>query len=251
MRPSHGPLPHPPTELLSGATLFLDFDGTLVEFAHHPEAVVVSARLQALVRRLSERLLGRFAIISGRPADRIKSLFGDASFAIGGSHGLELSWPDGRTESGPPPAHLAEAAIAMDQLAQQNPGMLVERKPYSVALHFRVAPHLAETSRELAFALAQRTGLQMLAGNMVVELKAPTADKGSAVRAFMADGVMAGTRPVFIGDDITDEAGFAAVRDLGGAGILVGPPRTTSASYALGSVVETLDWLDVASEAAP
>jgi trehalose 6-phosphate phosphatase len=85
----------------------------------------------------------------------------------------------------------------------------------------------------------------------VVELKAPWADKGSAVRQFMADAGMSGTRPIFIGDDMTDEAGFLAAAELGGAGVLVGPARTTAASYALPDVARTLDWLEAAAAALP
>ncbi|RYG86714.1 MAG: trehalose-phosphatase, partial [Alphaproteobacteria bacterium] len=136
-------------------------------------------------------------------------------------------------------------------LANQHPGVLVERKPFGAALHYRMAPNAAEPCRDLALALAQRTGLHMQAGNMVFELKSPHADKGSAVRFFMAGDKMSGTRPIFIGDDITDEAGFAAVTKLGGVGVLVGSARTTAATYGLPDVTGTLAWLEAASAALP
>ena len=241
------PTPHtldlPPTDLLSGATLFLDFDGTLVEFANSPEAVVVGETLDTLIGRLVDQLAGRLAIISGRPAEQVSGLFGSASFAVAGSHGLEIRWPDGRLLSVPRPEQLTLVETEMDQLASQFPGVLVERKPFGAALHFRMAPHAEQACRELARSLEERTGLHLQAGNKVFELKAPWADKGSAVRFLMAGADMAGTRPIFIGDDITDEAGFTAVAELGGAGILVGDPRVTAATYRLPDVTATLAWL--------
>jgi trehalose 6-phosphate phosphatase len=248
MNPATATLPFPPANLLTGATLFLDFDGTLVDFAPSPDAVVVDARLGGLMQRLAERLQGRLAIISGRSVQQVHDLFGDVSFAVAGSHGLEMRWPDGRVLAVPRPDHLTTVEAEMDRFAFENPGVLVERKPFGAALHYRMAPQTAEACRTLACELERRTGLQLQAGNMVFELKAPWADKGSALRMFMADPEMEGTRPVFAGDDLTDEAGFAAASALGGAGILVGQPRSTAASYRLENVAETLTWLETASE---
>jgi trehalose 6-phosphate phosphatase len=240
------PLQNPPQNLLTHASLFLDFDGTLVDFAPRPEAVVVDLQLAGLVKRLTQRLDGRLAIISGRSAEQVYRLFGDVPFAVAGSHGLELRWPDGRTLDVPRPEYLADVEAEMDRLAAGHPGVLVERKPFGAALHFRMAPAAADACRELALSLEQRTGLHLQAGNMVFELRAPWADKGSALTFLMAGSDMSGTRPVFIGDDITDEAAFAAALRLGGAGILVGPPRETAAVYGLANVRETLDWLEAA-----
>jgi trehalose 6-phosphate phosphatase len=168
---------------------------------------------------------------------------------VAGSHGLELKWPDGRTLSLPRPGGLSEIEAEMDQLAREYPGVLVERKPFGAALHYRMAPHAADVCRILALSIAERTGLHVQAGNMVIELRAPSADKGTAVQEFMTGADMSGTCPIFIGDDFTDEAGFAAVSELGGAGILVGPVRATAARYALADVAATLAWLEAACEA--
>lgn len=249
MRPTDAPLQMPPEDLLRGASLFLDLDGTLVDFAPHPDAVVVDARLGALLWKLAEQLNGRMAMISGRSVDQVIALLGHPPFAIAGSHGLEMRWPNGRTLGVSRPERLSEVEAEMDLFAARHSGLLVERKPFSAALHYRMAPELKEQCRQLANDLEIRTGLQLQAGNMVYELKAPWADKGTALTFLMAGSDMTGARPIFIGDDITDEAGFVAAASLGGAGVLVGAPRRSAAIYRLDNVAATLAWLDAAVEA--
>ena len=251
MQPILVPSDTPPEDLLQGASLFLDLDGTLVDFALRPDAVVVDARLSALLRRLATRLNGRMAIISGRSVDQVIALLGHAPFAIAGSHGLEMRWPNGRSLSVPRPDSLAEVELELDLFAARHPGVLVERKPFGAALHYRKSPGLKEQCSRLATDLEARTGLQLQAGNMVYELRAPWADKGTALTFLMAGSDMTGARPVFIGDDITDEAGFIAAASLGGAGVLVGAPRRSAAIYSLDSVAATLAWLEAAVEALP
>ena len=134
----------------------------------------------------------------------------------------------------------------MELLRRQHSKILVERKPFGVALHYRQAPEAEQHCRALAMELANETGLQLQSGKMVLELKAPGADKGSALSLFMAGSEMSGTRPVFVGDDETDEAGFEAAARLGGAGVLVGPLRSSAAAFRLPDVESTLRWLETA-----
>jgi len=237
-------LPPPKADLLDGASLFLDFDGTLVGIESRPGDVVVGERLKQLMRRLSDRLDGRLAVISGRHSAQVNALFGGVAFAIAGSHGLELRTPDGGTMAAPPPPNLDRVEDEMERLKRRHPKVLVERKPFGVALHYRQAPEAEEACRVLASALEQETGLQLQRGKMVFELKAPWADKGTALSFFMAGQEMSGTRPVFVGDDHTDEAAFEAATRLSGAGVLVGPPRETAATYSLPDVDSTLRWLE-------
>jgi trehalose 6-phosphate phosphatase len=234
----------PPSNLLGGASLFLDFDGTLVGIEPRPDAVVVGERLKRLMARLSERLNGRLAVISGRPSADVNAMFGGVAFAIAGSHGLELRWPDGSTMAAPPPANLDMVESEMETLRLRHPMILIERKGFGVAVHYRLAPEAEQECRALAIALERETGLQLQPGKMVFELKAPWADKGSALSFLMAGREMSGTRPVFVGDDDTDEAAFEAAARLGGYGVLVGPARLTAASYALPDVDSTLRWLE-------
>ncbi|MHA6720101.1 trehalose-phosphatase [Sphingomonas sp. RS6] len=233
----------PPADLLEDASLFLDFDGTLVEIADRPDAVSVSPRLAALMHALDRRLDGRLALVSGRPADEIATLFGADLCTVVGSHGMEFRRPDGKREQAERPAGLADALAAMSALAADAPGVIVENKPLGAALHFRAAPDREGVCVALAERLARDHGLHLQHGKMMVEVRASGGDKGSAIRALTAEPRFADTRPVFIGDDLTDEPGFAAVAALGGAGILVGPERPTDARFRLEDVDAVLGWL--------
>jgi trehalose 6-phosphate phosphatase len=241
----------PPVDLLRGASLFLDFDGTLVEIVERPDAVQVDAALTMLMARLADKLQGRLAIISGRPRAEIDALFGDRRFAVGGSHGLELRWSDGRLDAPPPHPGFAPVIAEMRLLAAAHPGTMVEEKPFGVALHYRGAPAAEESCRALAEKLAAQAGLSLQHGKMVVELRLAGADKGSALDTFMAEPPMRGTFPVFVGDDLTDEHAFAAAARAGGHGIAVGASRPTAAHYRLPDVAATRAWLEAAADALP
>lgn len=241
------PVAPPPPGLLAGASLFLDFDGTLVELAERPDAVAVDARLHAVMRRLVDRLDGRIAVISGRPAGQVMALFGETRITVVGSHGMEFRYADGRTGLAERPRGLARAIAAMHALAARRPGVLVEDKPLGAALHFRQAPEAEAVCAALARDLVADRALQLQPGKMMVEVRAAGGDKGSAIRTLMAEPALIGTHPLFMGDDLTDEPGFAAAAELGGAGILVGPARATAARYGLNSVNAALAWLEAAS----
>lgn len=241
--------PAPPVDLLQGASLFLDFDGTLVELQDRPDAVEVSERLRALVARLVDRMEGRFALVSGRDASFLRERFAMPTLGVAGSHGLEIHLPDGRTLAPERPAVLDAIVAELRAFAGNRPGVLVEDKSLGSVLHYRQAPDAEQASHALARALAERHGLHVQTGKMMVEVRPNGADKGTAVRAIMAEPAMAGTRPVFIGDDDTDEAAFVAAQALDGAGILVGAERATAARWRLGGVAQTLAWLDAACPA--
>ena len=236
----------PPPDLLRDASLFLDFDGTLVELAERPDAVQIDARLTTLLRDLHERLDGRIALISGRSAAQVRVLLG-AEVPIVGSHGMEFMDSDGIVAPIDRPAALAEVENAMSRLAGSHPGALVEVKPLGVALHFRRCSSAEAACVSLASALAEIHELDLQPGKMMIEVRAGGGDKGTAIRLLMREPGMVGTRPVFMGDDLTDEPGFAAAAELGGAGILVGGPRESAALYRLDSVDDTLAWLEVAA----
>jgi trehalose 6-phosphate phosphatase len=236
----------PPPDLLQGASLFLDFDGTLVELAEHPEAVQVASRTVTLLDRLGDMLEGRLALISGRPVAQLRQWLA-APVTIVGSHGIEYDWRDGRAAAVTTPAALEDVRKAMEAWAAQQPGIVVEDKPLGIALHFRQRPGAEQACVALARDLAKRHGLQVQPGKMMIEVRVGGGDKGTALRTLMREPEMAGTRPVFMGDDHTDEPGFAAAAELGGAGVLVGPARATAASYRLDGVGSALEWLEAAA----
>lgn len=225
------PLPAPPPALMKGASVFLDFDGTLVPLTDVPEAVHVDADLHALLLQLHKALDGRLAIVSGRSIAVLRDLFGLGPFMLAGSHGLEFADPGAEPRA---PARLKavdDAQALLEDFIADKPGLLVERKTLSVGLHFRQAPQWEAQCRALADRIVAETGLFLQTGKMLYELRPGGADKGSAIRAMMQHSPLSAGIPLFIGDDVTDEDGFAAAVALGGNGILVGPARATFAQW--------------------
>ena len=236
-------LPTPPAALLDGAALFLDFDGTLIELADTPDSITVAPHLPRLLERLRERLGGRLALVSGRSIADLERYVPLPGIPFSGSHGLELRLGDGSHAPLHAPRGLDEVREQVRRFADVRGGLLVEDKPAGVALHFRLAPEAAKAAGDFMERLARDSGLVVQRGNMVVELRPPGADKGDAVRALMREDPFAGARPVFVGDDLTDEHAFAALAEMGGAGVLVGPMRETAALYRLPSVAGVAEWL--------
>jgi trehalose 6-phosphate phosphatase len=142
----------------------------------------------------------------------------------------------------PPHPGLNYARIKLDRLSDR-PGILLEDKRLGLAVHYRKAPEAEEAVLAACRSIAATTGLVLQLGRMVAELRTPGADKGDSVRAFMAEQPFAGSVPVFIGDDLTDEDGFTAAAALGGYGVLVGEERATSARHQLADVEAVLGWL--------
>lgn len=241
-------IPPPPLSLLDGAALFLDFDGTLVELAEAPDAISVPGELAGLIGHLAARLDGRLALVSGRALGDLDRHISCPGVAMSGSHGLELRLADGRVLPLARPEALDSAGEEIRRFAERGgEGLIVEEKPASVALHFRRAPEREAEVGALVEDLAARTGLVVQRGKMVAELRPAGADKGDALIALMREPGFAGARPLFMGDDLTDEHAFEAAAALGGAGVLVGPERETAARYRLAGVAEVEQWLRAAA----
>jgi trehalose 6-phosphate phosphatase len=240
-------LMRPPVEI-ERLALFLDMDGVLAPLAATPDAVKPVSRRTEVLKRLHQGLGGRLAIISGRTLREIDRISGTTHLAASGVHGLERRRGDGSFDSAAASPGVAAAAQAFIDFQQTRPGVIVEPKGVSVGLHYRQAPDQESAALALAGQVADRTGLTMQPGNLVVELKTPGADKGTALTAFMDESPFKGARPVMLGDDLTDEDGFRAARALGGLGVLVGPERETAAAYRLDDVEAVLDWLEAVSD---
>lgn len=238
----------PPTGLLSDGSLFLDFDGTLVDFADRPDAVRLDRSLLDILTRLHGAMGGRVAILTGRSIANVREFLTPLSLAVAGSHGLERAHAETSIPSDPPSGQLEQAVASLRDFAASRRGVLVEQKPMSVALHYRMAPAMEEECLIAVQQAATCTGLSIQAGNMVLELKPASGDKGTALEQFMAEVPFCGTRPIFLGDDLTDEHGFLAARRFGGVGVLVGPHRETAANFALPDVQAVHEWLLQASE---
>jgi trehalose 6-phosphate phosphatase len=235
-------LPAPPSALLEHASLFLDLDGTLVDFAMTPDGIEVCDNLRGLLRHLQSSLDGRIAVISGRALADLDSHLNLPNLALSGSHGLERQRAS-RDEEAPLPSQSVIMATAAAHAFAADHKLIVEPKPGGVAIHFRGAPALEDTVDRFMAGSAVRHGLILQKGSMVRELRQPGRNKGDVVRQFMQESPFSEGAPIFLGDDLTDEDAFRAAADLGGSGILVGPHRPTAAEYSLPDVAAVKNWL--------
>jgi trehalose 6-phosphate phosphatase len=232
--------------------LFLDFDGTLVEIAPTPDSVQVPPALVPLLQALTTRLGGALAVITGRPVADVDRFLDPCRPAIAGVHGRDRRLPDGRRERVPvDPGLLDEARARFAAFTARIPGTRVEDKGESVALHFRQAPEAGEAALAEARALAEASGgrLRLQAGKMVAELVPAGHDKGTAIEEMLGLEPFRGRTPVFAGDDVTDEAAFAAVNRLDGLSVRVGDPAATVARSRLPDVAALHGWLAGAASA--
>lgn len=229
---------------LRESALFLDLDGTLAPIAARPQDVRPDPRRTDLLERLADALEGRLAVVTGRTLADVDRILEGRVKAVAAVHGLVRRDSQGRLHETAAHPRLHEAAEAFREFAARDSGLIVEEKGLSVALHFRLAGRHAATARGLAHELAAETGLSLQDGDMVEELRTPGPTKADSVKAFMAEAPFHGATPIFLGDDSTDEDGFQAARDWGGAGILVGPPRSTGAKFRLSGVEAALCWLE-------
>lgn len=236
--PTAPPPVHPDT------ALFLDVDGTLLEFADHPEAVRMPVALPPTLRALQARLGGALALVSGRTLAQLDALFAPLRLPTAGLHGLQVRGRDGVLFEHLPPL-LPEVLADARAQAARFPGALVEDKGSALALHWRTADAGAEDAlRQFAdAAVLQLPGYRLQPGKDVVELRPDAAHKGSALEALMASAPFHGRKPVFVGDDVTDEDGFLSAIALGGHAVVVGERRPTAAAYALRGPADTLQWL--------
>lgn len=226
--------------------LFLDFDGTLVELAAQPEAVRPAPGLVPLLASLSERLGGGLAIVTGRRVAVIDHFLEPLRLPVAGLHGFEMRLDDGQAPSLARALELADARSRLSAFAAGRPGTRLEDKGLTLALHYREAPDAEIEAKALAEAIREESdgGLELIHGNMVAELLPAGRDKGKAIEDLLGQEPFAGGLPVFLGDDVTDEAGFRVVNALGGVTVRIGPWRPTEARCGLPDVAAVLSWLE-------
>lgn len=232
--------------------LFLDVDGTLLEIAQWPEAVHVSERLRLALAHAEARESGALALISGRKIADLDRLFEPSTFAAAGVHGAERRSARGDLTL---PAVASEAldrvrVPLMEQMAAKS-GIVVEDKGYALAIHYRQALHLEKKVTATVHALAAelRPDFHVQPGKCVLEIKPAGCSKGEAIRAFMGEAPFCGRRPVFVGDDETDESGFEAVNALAGLSVRVGYGGPTTARWRFADVNEVIRWLRAPQQA--
>ncbi len=225
---------------------FLDVDGTLIDIADTPDAVQVDPVLLDLIARLFLATRGAVALVSGRSLSDLEYHLGSLHLPMAGQHGLERRDVAGRLwMHAAPPAAKCAIKEALAPILERHPGLLLEDKGLTLALHYRKAPHLATFVQRLLSRLAHAAGngLELQQGKCVVEIKPAGFDKGMAVAEYLSEEPFRRRRPVFIGDDLNDEHGFAEVNRLEGISIKVGK-GPSCARFRLADVAEVRRWLE-------
>lgn len=233
---------HPPPAGI-GWAYFLDVDGTLLDIAETPSGIHVDAALLELIGHLYQASGGAVALISGRALSDLDTHLGMLRLPMAGQHGLERRDAGGRLWiHAPPPEAKCAIRATLAPVLERHPGLLLEDKGLTLALHYRRAPNLAAYAHRLMSGLARTAGLEVQKGKRVVEIKPPGIDKGTAIAEYMAEPPFQDRLPVFIGDDANDEHGFAKINRLGGVSIKVGAGRSC-ACHRLADVVAVRRWL--------
>lgn len=211
---------------LESCAILLDIDGTLLDLARTPREVWVPPGLAATLHALHGRTKGALALVSGRSLNDIDLIFAPDRFPGVGGHGAEmrLSTESEAVATHAPPLD-PELKRRLAAIARLSPGILLEDKGYSLALHYRLAPHAERAIYEavsLIRADLPSAAIEVLPGKCVCEIKQAGFDKASGVREVMRHEPFSGRRPIFIGDDVTDESVFAIMPELGGLAFSVG-----------------------------
>jgi trehalose 6-phosphate phosphatase len=241
---------------LRECAILLDVDGTIVDLAPTPQEVLIPSSLRHVLSRLQARTDGAVALVSGRSVKDLDLIFAPLRLTMVGGHGAELRRVNHGQRVGPEPAPLdVTLKRELAAIGQAEPGILVEDKGYSLALHYRLAPQKEQFIRsEVAriCADAPSGSVEILPGKAVIEIKRAGFSKASGVRMLMTYPPFAGRRPVFIGDDTTDDCVFAIMPELNGLAISVGRkvPGVTNYFDTPGSVRAWLERLAAEEEKA-
>lgn len=238
------PLPVTKNNIAGYAFLF-DMDGTLAPIAATPLQAHVPAATLEVLEQLDSACDGAIAIVSGRPIKEIDRLLAPLTFSAAGLHGAQVRGPDGtQVQLDVDTAAVAEMARRLTPLAEDHAGLQLEHKGLSLALHYRNAPNLEDDVRAAVEAVLQPhlDSFVLQPGKMVFEIKPRQASKAGAIAQLMSLPPFAGRVPLFAGDDLTDEAGFKVVRDMGGVSIKIGDGETM-ADWRIPTPAALASWL--------
>ncbi len=202
---------------------FFDVDGTLLELRRRPEEVVADEHLRGLLTRLQGAAGGAVALVSGRSIADLDRIFAPLTLPAAGLHGADIRFPDGSRRAARADL-MDEVRPAVAAFTAARDGIWLEDKGATLAIHFRERPELAGEVLAFLSQFQQGRDLAVQEGKMVVELKSAAHDKGTAIKTLLTQPPFAGRRPIFVGDDLTDEHGFAEVQRSGGIAIRVGVP---------------------------
>ncbi|BAT60171.1 trehalose-6-phosphate phosphatase [Variibacter gotjawalensis] len=205
--------------------ILLDVDGTLIEFGPTPLDVHVPPSLKHTLSKLRDKLGGALCLVSGRPLEHLDILFSPLNVACIGGHGAENRLAPGQVLSATAAPIDPELRNRLLGIATNTPGVLAEGKKYSLALHYRLAPEQEEYIRseiERICADFPADAVEVLPGKAVFEIKPRAFNKGVAVRALMEVPPFKGRKPIFLGDDVTDESVFSMLGEFNGIGYSVG-----------------------------
>ena len=236
--------PRPPALDPQRHALYLDFDGTLVDFAPSPDAIVLRTGTVALLERASGKLGGALAIVSGRRLDDIDRHLAPLSLAASGVHGQEIRHAPGAARIDvSPPAALAEARSRLNAAIPPGDPLTLEDKGGALVLHFRQHPDQRERAKALAHdAAAELDALHVVAGHGIFEVLERGVTKARAIELLAAHPPFAGRLPVYLGDDTTDEDAIRAAQEMGGFGVKIGAGET-AAIYRLPDIDAVHAWL--------
>ncbi|HXW71356.1 MAG TPA: trehalose-phosphatase [Methylocella sp.] len=218
----------------ASSAYFLDVDGTLLEIKPRPEDVMASGDVLALLRGLESAAGGALGLVSGRRIDDLDRIFFPLVFPAAGLHGAELRFANGQRVSCDGAA-LAIVRPAIVDYTKRHPKLRLEDKGASLAVHYRQAPELEIAVLAFLAERATENGLSVQPGKMVAELKEARHDKGRGIAALYESPPFHGRKPLFIGDDLTDENGFDFVNACGGISVRVGELKTTRARFSFSS----------------
>jgi trehalose 6-phosphate phosphatase len=235
----------PSIDELDRYCIFLDFDGTLVEIEDRPDDVRVDAATLQFIERLRDKVGRALALVSGRDIHVVDRLLHPLVLPVAGVHGLQRRDAAGYLHSPViDPGVMDAVAAKMEAAFSEEPGIFIERKTGAVALHFRLRPDFEKRCYALAQQIvSNRPELHLMTGKMVCEIRLQGFDKGAVIEAFLNERPFKGRKPIFAGDDVTDEAGFATVNACDGISIKIGR-GPTAAKFRAANIAGLRDWFD-------